>query len=182
MKKRIIITFISLVCLIIPSVLVIANNTAHGDKVNIIRTFKMDVYNDGKLTDEKKSVYLSIFNALDGSDKICVFWKGVNILPNHSLKKIILCSEQYSTYDGSIKNVIVTKNSFSFVIDTLPYLGETIQVVGQKGDEAGKFDVKATALWSELVPDYNVGKVLHKILKIEWQLTDKIILPYTEVD
>ena len=170
MKKVIIITSIFFVCFIIPSVLVIAKNTAPADRISIDRNFKMDVYEDGKLTGSKISVHLQIYNS--GGDKITVWWEHVYIRPLDFCKKIQLTPEIFSTNDGTIKNVKVTQNNFSFEIDIAPSLGRTIQVAGQTVEGKG-VDIETTELW--------LSDISNKKTKIEWKSTDKIILPYNEV-
>lgn len=174
MKKRILIISIFLVCLIVPSVLLIAKNTAAGEKVAIKTYFHMDILNDGKLTENKILVELRILS--DGS-KVYADWNHVYIDPVHETKTVILKAQHFSTLEGSIKNVIINKESFSFTIDlslTPLGTGRTVQVVGNKKNKQNGYDVEATALWW--------SEILKRKLKTEWRSTDnKIILPYKEI-
>ncbi len=175
MKKRILIISIFLVCLIIPSVLVIAKNTTVGEKVAIKTYFKMEILDDGKLTENKMLVDLTIFD-YDG-DNIYVDWNHVYIDPVHKTKTVILKDQHFSTLEGSIKNVIANNDSFSFVIDlsgTYLGTGRTVQVVGNKSLGQVKYDIEATALWW--------SDIINRKIKTEWRSTDKtFILPYNEV-
>lgn len=174
MKKRILIISIFLVCLIFPSVLVIAKNSSSGEKVAIKTHFHMDILDDGRLTDNKIQVELRIIS--DGS-KIYADWNHVYIDPVHETKTVILKAQHFSTLEGSISNITVNKRSFSFTIDfSLTPLGSgrTVQVVGSKKNKQDGYDVEATALWW--------SEILNKKIRTEWRSTDKkIILPYKEV-
>lgn len=174
MKKLIFVVSILSVCLIVPSVLVVAKNTVAGEKVTIGTSFHMEILDDGKLTENKILAQLRILS--DGS-KIYADWNHVYIDPVHETKTVILKAQHFSTLEGSIKNVLISKEGFSFVIDlslTPLGTGRTVQVVGSKKDGQDKYDVEATALWW--------SEVLKRKLKTEWRTTDKgIVLPYKEV-
>ncbi len=176
MKKRILITFILLICLIVPSVLVIAKNTTVRKNIAIFASFKMEILNDGKLTENKMLVELRIVN-VDGDNNISVDWNHVYIDPVHEFKTVILKAQHFSTLVGSINNVIANNNSFSFVIDlsgTHFGTGRTVQVVGNKKVGQDGYDVEATALWW--------SDIINRKIKTEWRSTDKkFILPYKEV-
>lgn len=177
MKKRILIISIFLACLIVPSVLVIAKNTTGGENIAIFTSFKMEILNEGKLTENKMLVDLRIVN-IDGDNNISVVWKHVYINPVHETKRVILKAQHFSTVSGSIYNVIVNNNNFSFVIDlsgTSFGTGRTVQVVGNKRSGLiTEYDIEATALWW--------SDILKKKIKTEWRSTDKkIVLPYKEV-
>ena len=176
MKKRILITLVSLVCLIVPSVLVIAKNTTVSENIAIFASFKMEILNDGKLTENKMLVELRIVN-VDGDNNISVVWNHVYIDPVHEFKTVILKAQHFSTLEGSIKNVIANNNSFSFVIDlsaTPLGAGRTVQVIGNKRLGQDGYDIEATALWW--------SDIINRKIKTEWRSTDKtFILPYKEV-
>lgn len=175
MKKRILIISIFLVCLVVPSVLVIAQSTTVGKKVAIQTHFKMEILDDGKLTENKMLVELTIFD-YDG-DNIYIGWNHVYIDPVHETKTVVLKAQHFSTLEGSIKNVIANNNSFSFVIDlsgTPLGAGRTVQVVGNKKVGQDGYDIEATALWW--------SDIINRKIKTEWRSTDKtFILPYKEV-
>jgi len=177
MKKRILITLVSLVCLIVPSVLVIAKNTTVSENIAIFASFKMEILNDGKLTENKMLVELRIVN-VDGDNNISVVWNHVYTDPVHELKTVILKAQHFGTLEGSIYNVIANNNNFSFVIDlsgTPLGDGRTVQVVGNKRSGLiAEYDIEATALWW--------SDILKRKIKTEWRSTDKTFkLPYKEV-
>jgi len=176
MKKCILITLVSLVCLIVPSVLVIAKNTTVSENIAIFASFKMEILEDGKLTENKMLVELRIVN-VEGDNNIYIDWNHVYIDPVHEFKTVILKAQHFSTLEGSIKNVIANNNSFSFVIDlsgTPLGAGRTVQVVGNKKLGQDGYSVEATALWW--------SEIINRKIKTEWRSTDKtFILPYKEV-
>ncbi len=176
MKKRILVIFIFLVCLIVPLSLVIAKNTTVSENIAIFASFKMEILEDGKLTENKMLVELRILN-IDGDNNIFVDWNHVYIAPVHEFKTVILKAQHFSTSVGLIKNVIANKNSFSFVIDlsgTRFGTGRTVQVVGNKKLGQDGYDIEATALWW--------SEIINRKIKTEWRSTDKtFILPYKEV-
>ena len=174
MKKRILITFVCLACLIISSAFVLAQKATADQEIAINTYFKMEILDDGKLTDNKMLVELRMFS--DGSD-IYADWNHVYIDPVDETKTVILKAQHFSTLEGSIKNVIAKKNNFSFVIDlSLTPLGSgrTVQVVGIKQEGQNDYNVEGTALWW--------SEILQKKLKTQWRSTDKkFVLPYKEV-
>lgn len=178
MKKRILIISIFSVCLIVPSVLLIAKNTAINEKVAIMTSFKMELIDDGKILDSKMLVNLTIIEQDNGD--FYVEWNEVFIKPFHERKVVILKPVHHSTLDGSIKNVIVTKTGFSFVIDLSRQFGgagRTLQIVGKKksgGFIFDEYDVKGSGLWW--------SEILKESIRKDLRSTDKkIILPYKEV-
>ena len=176
MKKRILITFILLMCLIVPSVLVIAKNTTVSENIAIFASFKIEILEDGKLTENKMVVELIILN-VDGDNNVSVDWNHVCIDPVHEFKAVVLKAQHFSTLEGSIKNIIANNNSFSFVIDlssTPLGTGRTVQVVGNKRLGQDGYDIEATALWW--------SDIINRKIKTEWRSTDKtFILPYKKV-
>jgi hypothetical protein len=176
MKKGILIISTLLVCLIVPLSLVIAENSTVGEFIAIFTQFKMEILNDGKLTENKMLVELRIVN-VDGDDNISVDWNHVYINPFHETKTVILKAQHFSTLAGSINNVIVNNNNFSFVIGFTgtPFgAGRTVQVVGNKRLGQDGYDIEATALWW--------SDIINRKIKTEWRSTDKkFVLPYKEV-
>ena len=174
LKKRIWITLVLLACLLVSSVIAIAKNTTDGKNIFISTYLKIEILNDGKLSDNKMLVDLRIIN-VDGNDDISVDWSHVYINPVHESKKVVLKAQHFSTVNGLIKNVVVNDNNFSFVLYFLPTPFtelRTMQVVGNK--KGGLYDVEATALWW--------SDILNRKIKTEWRTTDKkIVLPYKEV-
>ena len=133
MKKRKLIVSVSLVCLIVPCLLVLAENSTHGEKVSIYTHFKVEILDDEKLIDDKMLVDLTIIEQDNGG--FYVEWNEVYINPVHERKAVVLQPVHHSTLDGSIRNVIVTGSGFSFVIDlSKQFMGEgrTLQIVGTK--------------------------------------------------
>ena len=178
MKKRILVISIFSVCLIVPSVLLIAKSDTVSKQFMLNTHFKMELIEDGEIIDKIMSVELTIVEQDNGS--FYVEWNEVFIDPVHERKVVILKPVHHSTLDGSINNVIVTNTGFSFVIDlSRQFLGagRTLQIVGKKksgGFIYDKYDVKGSGLWwSEL---------LKRSITKELRTTDKkIILPYKEV-
>lgn len=164
--------------LIVSSLVVIAENTKVpqrnlADKVRIFEYFKMEIIDDGKLSQNKMLVELRIYNY---SDKIYVTWDHVYISPQDDLKKVILKAQHYSVQEGTIKDVMATQSHFSFKIDvsTGLFAGRTVQVVGNKEEGAFKYSVGGSALWW--------SDILNRKIKTEWRSTNrKFILPYKEV-
>jgi hypothetical protein len=163
-------------CLIVSSVLVIAETTRNmaGQKISIFTHFNMEIFEDGKLSDCKMIVDLKIY---DYSNEIYVIWDDVFIRPAHELKRVCLKAEHNSTQDGSIKDVRVSKDSFSFKIDftgTFGGAGRTVQVVGKKEEGTNEYSIQAVGLWW--------SDILNSTIKTEWRSTDKkFVLPYKEV-
>lgn len=136
----------------------------------------MEIFDDGKLSDNRMLVQLTIFD--DG--EVYVDWNHVYIDPVHETKTVILKAQHFSTLEGSIKNVKVDKGSFSFTIDlsgTPLGTGRTVQVVGNRRNEGRygyEYDVEAIGLWW--------SEVLGRKIKTEWRSTDKkFVLPYREI-
>ena len=106
-----------------------------------------------------------------------MIWDDVFIRPDHEGKRVCLKAEHNSSADGSIKDVIVNKDSFSFRIDfsgTFLGAGRTVQVVGNRKEGTYGYSVQGVGLWW--------SDVLNRKIKTEWRSTDKkIVLPYKEV-
>ena len=110
MKKRILFLSIFSVCLIVNLSSAFAKNNTVGENIAIITDFRMEILNDGKLTENKMLVELRIVN-VDGDNNIFVDWNHVYINPVHETKTVILKAQHFSTLEGSIKNVIAKKNN-----------------------------------------------------------------------
>ena len=146
MKKRVCITIVTMLALTIASAVVVAKNATLGKKVVIKTFFRMEIFDDGKLSDNKMLVELRIFD----DDELYVDWNHVYIDSVHETKTVILKAQYFSTLEGSIKNVKVDKGTFSFTIDlsgTPLSAGRTVQVVGNKRKEGQYgYDVEAIGL------------------------------------
>ena len=172
MKKRILIISIFLVCLIVPLSLVIAQNQTTDEDFPRLIDFKMEVFREGQLSEKKLLVKLQIWKA---DNSFLVSWDYVHIEPLHDRKKIFLSACHFSTDDGSVKNVSVDKNGFSFRLEYLEGHGLTADIVGKKREGQGSYSVKANAI------DFILGAGLKKTTE-KWVSTDKkIVLPYKEV-
>ncbi len=168
MKKCVSIISAFLLCLTAHSVLGTAKSTKNDSIVGIRENFKMEIMNDGQLSEDKMIVTLEILGSIY---EPYVTWNHVYIKPIHDEKRVVLKAQHFSTEEGSIKDVRVTQNSFSFVID---HIGRTVQVVGNKKAGQSKYDVEASALWW--------SEILNRKIKMEWRSTDKkFMLPYKEV-
>ncbi len=103
----------------------------------------------------------------------------VYIFPVHETQKVALQVRHYSTSDGTIKDVKVSKGGFSFTIDVTDTpaglrTGGNIKVVGTR--KRGKFgySVNAKGTW------WNT--ILDRIVETEWRSMNKgIVLPYKQV-
>jgi len=169
MKKYISIIFASLLCLTVFSVLVTAESTKNVSIVGIRENFKMEIMDDGQLSEDKMIVTLEI---LGNIYKPYVVWNHVYIKPIHDEKRVILKAQHFSTVEGSIKDVIVNKDSYSFMI--FWGVGRSIQVVGSKKRGQDNYSIEASALWW--------SEILNRKIKMEWRSTDKkFVLPYREV-
>lgn len=174
MKKHKSAFSIFLLCLIVPCILLAAETIKPPDRISIFTHFNMEIIEDGKLSDSKMIVDLKIY---DYNSNIHVIWDDVFIRPYHDLKRVCLKAEHNSTQDGSIKDVRLSKNSFSFKIDfsgTFLGAGRTVQVVGKREEGANEYSVQSVGLWW--------SDILSEKIKTEWRTTDKkIVLPYQEV-
>ena len=142
MKKRILITFVCLACLIISSAFVLAQKATADQEIAINTYFKMEILDDGKLTDNKMLVELRMFS--DGSD-IYADWNHVYIDPVDETKTVILKAQHFSTLEGSIKNVIAKK----IIIDMQVFKTVTFVIVSTK--ILWRKQIRKNAIWSALV-------------------------------
>ena len=175
MKKRILIISISLVCLIVPSVLVIAKNQTTDEDFPRYIDFKLEVFRAGQLSEKKLLVSMEIWKLDNGS--FVISWKHIHIEPLHFMKKIFLNSRYFSTGNvlSKIKNVSVYKDSFSFRLEHAEGLGLTADVVGKRKEGQNSYLVEANAI------DFVLGADSKKTAEI-WKSTDKaIVLPYREI-
>lgn len=169
MKKYISIISASLLSLTVFSLLVAAENTKSDSIVGIRENFKMEIIDDGQMSENRMIVTLGI---LGNIHEPYVRWNHVYIKPIHEEKRVLLKAQHFSTVDGSIKDVIVNKNSFSFTI----FWGERriAQVVGSKKRDQDNYSIEASALWW--------SEILKRKIKMAWRSTDKkFTLPYKEV-
>lgn len=175
MKKRVLILSIFLVCLIVPSVLVIGKSQTTNEDFPMFINFKLEVLREGQLSGKKLLVSMEIWK-LD-NDNFGILWKHVCIEPLHDRKKVFLNSQHFSTDDAlcKIKNVSIYKNSFSFRLERAMGRGITADVVGKKREGQNSYSVEASAI------DFVLGAYPKKTAEI-WKSTDKsIVLPYSEV-
>ncbi len=169
MKKYVSIISASLLCLTVLSVLVTAESTKNGPIVGIRENFKMEIMDDGQLSEDKMIVTLEI---LGNTYEPYVAWNHVYIKPIHDEKRVVLKAQHFSTVEGSVKDVIVNKNSFSFTI--FWGVGRSAQIVGIKKGGQDNYSIEASALWW--------SEILNKKIKMGWQSTDKkFVLPYKEI-
>ena len=179
MKKNLaIILLITALVIFCSSILVIAKNIETKEVISIKTDFKMEVYEDDKLTDNLMIVELSIVELDNGS--FYVSWNEVWIDPVHEYKTVIIKPVHHSTVEGSIKNVTVTKDGFSFDIDLSGESfgkGRILQIVGKKqgsGMFGDIYDVKGSGLWW--------SNIIKESIKKDLRSTDKeITLPYKKI-
>ena len=154
------------------SVLVIAKNYEIDTEKTIITDFKLEVMREGKLSEKVLLVRLIIWK-FNNTEECSVSWSHVQIEPVHDRKKVCLSAHQFSTAEGSIKNVIVGKDRFSFRIEYAEGLALLADVVGKKIEGQGNYSVEVNAIVRLNANEKTTEK---------WQSTDKtIILPYKEV-
>jgi hypothetical protein len=172
MKKYISFKSVFFLCLAISLILglraIAKSESTKNETVAIIDTLRLEVIVDGQLFEEKMVVTLQVHN-ING---LSVNWKHVYIKPDHNKKGVLLRAGHFSTTEGSIKDVIVTKDSFSFDIHPSPR--ETVQIIGTKNTGKSSYDIQGVGLV--------YLTTLDKLTKVEWRSTDKkFILPYKEV-
>jgi len=143
MRKHILVTSISLVFLIVPSILIIAKNQTTDIEFPILTSFKLEVFREGKLSEKKMLVNLQIWELSDGFH---VLWDHVHIEPLRNEKRVLLNPRHFSTLEDSIKNVSVNKNGFSFRLEHLKGHGLTADVVGKKREGRSGYSVEASAI------------------------------------
>jgi len=171
MKKHLLIACISLLSLIVPSVLVTAENHKYNKDFPVITDFKLEVFRGGKLSEKKLLVHLEIWKH---NNQFLVSWSYVHIEPLHNKKKVFLCARHFGTSEGTIENARADKNGFSFRLDYIKGLGLTADVVGEKREGQKGYSVEASVM------DFALGT--HKKTAEVWQSTDKVfVLPYKEV-
>ncbi len=156
-------------CLAISSVLCVGQIPEIDSRVAISETFRMETIEDEKLSELKLIVTLQIFGHIH---EPYVVWNHVCIEPDHDKKRVLLRAGHFSVEAGTVKNVIVDEDSFSFQIH--PSLSETMQIVGTKNAGESGYSVQGVGLV--------YLRTVSKRTKMEWQSTDrKFILPYKEV-
>lgn len=178
MRKLILILSIALVSLIFLSVLPFAKTATPRDRFTLKTHFNMEILDDGRVSDNIMLVELTIIEQDRGD--FYVGWNEVYINPVHEQRTVILKPFHHSTLEGSIKNVTVTRNAFSFVIDLSQQFGgkgRTLQIVGKRKEGSfifDEYDVKGSGLWW--------SEILNESIRKELRSTDKkIVLPYKEV-
>ena len=103
-----------------------AENIAVGKEVNIYTRLNLQIFEDGKSTENYITGYLQIY---DYHGKIRVSWYDIQISPMHEQKKMLLKPEHNTTEDGSITDVIVSQDHFSFKLRLEPE--RILQIYGQ---------------------------------------------------
>ena len=171
MKKYISVKSVFFLCLAISFILAlraIAKSESTRNETVTIDTFRLEVIVDEQLFEERMIVTLQVHNIAGPS----VNWKHVYIKPDHNRKGVLLRVGHFSTTEGSIKDVIVTKDSFSFDIHPSPR--ETVHIIGTKSTGKSRYDIQGVG--------FVYLTTLDKLTKVEWRSTDKkFILPYKEV-
>ena len=129
-------------------------------------SFELGVLNDAKLINEKLIVELKIF---EYQDKINVEWKHAYIKLIND-EGVAVKIQLYNTYNDTITDVLVNKNSFEFTL----HVGKknTMKITGnKKGD---RFFVEGVGLWW--------SAIFNKWIKIEWYLiNERTLQPLREI-
>lgn len=150
--------------------IVMASNTLHAESkhqksISIFLHFqKMAVIEDEKQTESNLLVDLSIF---DYDGKMAVIWKDIYIMPAD--KKTVLNMAQYSTEDGTITDLDIQEDHFSFNLKVTH--GRIMKVIGTKKGE--QYNIEGVGLWW--------SDILKRKIKTEWKSVDRIVLPYKQV-
>jgi hypothetical protein len=143
--------------------------TKSDEDVSIFTRLKLQVFED----DKPKELYI-VGDLTLSTEKgyTRVFWKDVWISTVESQKKMLLKPEFNSSDDGTISNVILKDNHFSFDLFLEPE--RIMKVSGTKMKYRSEYEVNGVgSFWVEM---------LNKHVKTEWRtITKPIILPYNEL-
>jgi len=141
-----------------------------GDKglLPIVSHNVLDVIEDGKLTEAKYKVRITIF---DYYGNIYVTWECVFISPLHEEKKMLINPFSFTTGGGSITDVKIQKDHFSFKLELTA--GRVIQIIGSKKPDSFDYSIEGVGFWW--------SDILKRNTRTEWRSTErKILLPYRE--
>jgi hypothetical protein len=158
MKQRLFLIFMALLILTLNSHLVL------GGEIILIPYYKFEFIDNGKPSGVKGIAEIKIY---DLGDKFLAQWRGVLVEPVENSKQIRLSNSTYTTENGSISNVEVDGNHFSFIVEN------RFNIVGKKKKSAEGYDISGIGLICDLI--------LNDTIKREMRTIDKIILPYNEV-
>jgi hypothetical protein len=150
-----------------------ATREGHVQRGYIIERFYLESVTDGKLEDTKRIVELKI---LASNGQRHVWWDGVNMFPVHERKKVMLGANHYSTKEGTVSDVVVGENHFSFRLHLSPLFAQerTLQVVGERKAGESKYSLRAVGLWR--------SDLLENTMKVEWRSTKEgFVLAYKDV-
>ena len=152
-------------------ILTFISNQVLAEGTHTISSHKFAVFENGKPTDVRIVAFITV-KVYQG--KPFAFWRDITISPDKETKKVVLNSDSHGTYNGSISNVRVGKDYFSFTIHTVsPRVGKrNINIVGKR-IEGDRYEITGMGIWSSDIPK--------ETIKTEYRTVDKIILPYNEV-
>lgn len=132
---------------------------------------------DGKPDDTKRIVNLKIQVPYQKDSKISVFWDGVIFYPVAELKKVKLNAEHYSIKEGTIKDVVLGKNYFSFRIHLPPLfaLERSLQIMGERKEGETKYTLTGSSI--------RTSDLLNRPMKVKWKSVNKdhFVLPYNKI-
>jgi hypothetical protein len=164
-NKLFLISIIIIVC----SIYLVGALGSNANKNNIFTRFKLQVFEDGKPT---KFFIVGDLTIYEDAGTFKVVWTDVWISPLESEKKMLLKPESNSVDDGSIKNVIVRDDHFSFEIVLEPE--RVMKISGTKLNNKYDYLIEGVGLWWIDLVKSNI--------KTEWKSVNvPIVLPYTEL-
>jgi hypothetical protein len=181
MKKCTIVIFTTTFFLVSGSVLVVARNTGAGQTPSSfsmsVPIMGMEVLENGCDSEKKMLGHIRIkgYRRADTG----IEFNSVYIFPVHETKEVALQVRHYSTSEGTIKDVKVNKDGFSFTIDVIDTpdglrTGGNMKVVGRRKHNIFGYSVNAKGIWW--------NSILDRKVETEWRsINKKIVLPYKQV-
>jgi hypothetical protein len=182
MKKCVIVTFTIIFFLVSGSMQVAAGNvgyrrTSSSSSPMNVSIMGMTVFENGRDSEKKMLGHIRIGGNRQ-EDRVVQF-SFVYIFPVHETKEVALQVRHYSTSEGTIKDVKVNKNGFSFTIDVTDTpaglgTGGNMKVVGTRKQNMFDYSVNAKGIWW--------NSLLDRKVETEWRLmSNEIVLPYKRV-
>jgi hypothetical protein len=170
MKKCLMMFTTALLSLYLVCGLVYAGNTSVGITNPISVPLKLQVFEDGKPTENFIVGTLLISNT---SGTVEIFWDNVYIHPLNTEKIVLLKPEHYYTRNDIFEDITINQDSFSFTM-VMPPQANRIRISGNKNKGDLYHSIKGEGVFGGLYPG-------DKSVKIEWKQANKVILPFNEV-
>ncbi len=170
MDKYLMTLMTALLSLFLVCGLLYADSTSVGKRTPISVPLKLQVFEDGKPTE---NFIVGTLLITDIKGKVEIFWDNVFISPLHSQRIVLLKPEHsYSRYD-IFEDIVINQGSFSFTMVIGPQANR-IQISGRKNEGDLYHSVKGEGMFKGTYPG-------EKPIKIEWKQVKKVLLPYSEV-